>query len=49
MAKTKKDKISDIKTRLDNLIEQRRNLEIAVIKVTGAIEILSDMVKKDED
>ena len=49
MAKTKKDETNSIKTRLADLVEQRNNLDITIIKVTGAIEILSAMVKQDED
>ena len=44
-----KNKVNDIKKRLDELIEQRQQLEVTIIKVTGAIEILSSMVKKDEN
>jgi|7_EtaG_2_1085326.scaffolds.fasta_scaffold01675_2 hypothetical protein len=49
MSKTKKDEANKIKTRLADLVEQRNNLEITIIKITGAIEILSAMVKQDED
>tara|TARA_Y100001973_G_C5114886_1_gene289585 strand:- start:442 stop:594 length:153 start_codon:yes stop_codon:yes gene_type:complete len=43
----KSEKISN-EDRLKNLIEQKNQLEIALIKITGAIELLNSM-EKDED
>ena len=35
--------------RLDNLINQRTQLEIALTKIQGAIEIMVEVVKGEED
>ena len=35
--------------RLDNLIQQRTQLEIALTKIQGAIEVMAEVVKGEED
>ncbi len=46
--KEKKSEKMSNEDRLKNLIEQKNQLEIALIKITGAIELLNSM-EKDED
>jgi len=50
MSKSKEKKSEKISNedRLKSLIEQKNQLEIALIKITGAIELLHSM-EKDED
>ena len=50
MAKTKQIKkeepISNIQ-RLENLVQQRQQLEIALTKIQGAIEVMGEIVKTE--
>ena len=46
--KEKKSEKMSNEDRLKNLIEQKNQLEIALIKITGAIELLNSMEKNED-
>jgi len=48
-AKTEKKETLSNAQRLDNLIQQRTQLEIALTKIQGAIEIMTEVVQGEND
>ena len=43
-----KEAIMKLKERLENLSNQKEQLQIAIIKVAGAIELVNIMIKEEE-
>ena len=48
-AKTEKKETLSNAQRLDNLMQQRTQLEIALTKIQGAIEIMTEVVQGEND
>lgn len=44
--KVKKETNVDLQEKMKNLMEQRQQLEVTIIKITGAIEILNSMLEE---
>ena len=40
--------MEDLKTKIENLIRQKNELEVTIIKIAGAIEILQSMQNEEE-